>query len=159
MMRWETGDKRARLHCSSENWGLEEARCAKCILLCLVANLLFKMSSSEAKKNSTVKWVWLLYSSMGADIGSNGLSYHRHFRHVKKQSSIGFARLWVQNYLLSLAETGVATGEENAYGGWIDRLKGKVCREARHRTLWVSHSSYLEKRCRNSLLETEINRN
>lgn len=54
---------------------------------------------------------------MGTDIGSNGLSYHRHFRHVKKQSSIGFARLRVQNYLLSLAEAGVATGEENAYGG------------------------------------------
>lgn len=47
---WEAGDQRAWVHCSGENWGLEETRCAKC----LGATLLLMMNSSEAKKNNTV---------------------------------------------------------------------------------------------------------
>lgn len=35
MMRWEADDQRAWVLCSSENWGLEETRCAKCIVTCV----------------------------------------------------------------------------------------------------------------------------
>lgn len=76
--------------------------------------LIYYLRWAVQKLRKIALWsvVWLLYSSMGTDIGSNGLSYHRHFRHVKKQSSIGFARVRVQNYLLSLAETGGHRGRK-----------------------------------------------
>lgn len=70
---------------SSEN-RLEESRCAKCILLCLVAILSLKMSSSETRKKSTVHCsVAFVIELLDTDIGSNGFSYHHHFRQAKKR--------------------------------------------------------------------------
>lgn len=61
-------------------------------MLCFVAVLLFKMSSSDAKKNhivccSVVAFVIVLCGCF-TGIASDGLSYH-YSRHIEKQSSIG----------------------------------------------------------------------
>lgn len=86
--------RRAWIHCSSDNRvRISRNKCAKRIQLCLVAILLFKMSSSDAKKNhivccSVVDFVIVLCGCF-ISIANNGLSYYHYSRHIEKQSRIG----------------------------------------------------------------------
>lgn len=54
-MRWEAGDETTWVPCSSETRRRTPGTgCAKCVILCLVTILSFKMSGSDVRKNGTV---------------------------------------------------------------------------------------------------------
>lgn len=69
-----------------EEQGLEESRCAECVLPCPVAILSLTASSSETRGKNTVHCsVAFVIVLLDTNIGSNGVSYHHHCRQVKKQ--------------------------------------------------------------------------